>query len=162
VLRRDNPARTYSEGESCRLGMFRYGTAEQPHEIGDEGRRGGRATTRRVQASPLWPSYQHPRKVRHRGLRLDSSARFLPAPAWPRSPRYPRGLRVPSADKSAIRMTRQQRVFATFQSGGLGSGGSRRRFHLIVTIQSDIWAKTRPISNVASGRSARGEGAVIQ
>ena len=36
---------------------------------------------------------------------------------------------------------RQKRAFATFQSGGLGPGGSRGLFHLIVIIQSDIYIK---------------------
>jgi hypothetical protein len=50
------PPQDAATGSVTKLGQSRYEAADQPQGFGDVGRRGGRATTRRVQARPLRPS----------------------------------------------------------------------------------------------------------
>jgi len=77
--------------------------------------------------------------IDHEGEGVERMAGFLGAmatwfPAAPVTQRQRSGQCVLGDPPQA----RQKRVLATYQRGSLGSGGSRRLLHLIVTIQSDI------------------------
>ena len=76
--------------------------------------------------------------IDHEGEGVERMAGFLGAmatwfPAAPVTQRQRSGQCVPGDPPQA----RQKRALATFESGGIGSSGSRCFFHLIVVIQSD-------------------------
>ena len=88
--------------------------------------------------------------IDHEGEGVERMAGFLGAmatwfPAAPVTQRQRSGQCVPGDPPQA----RQKRALATFESGGIGSSGSRCFFHLIVVIQSDRERKQDPFQMFA-------------